>query len=435
MEELSILWSFLEEYLVSLYTIAFWIQLGILVVFALVAGLIKRYWTKKFMDDEARLSGARKYLLTAANKIIFPFSMMFMIMLARAAMQTFDLETIILNIVVPLLFSMGLIRLAVYSLRRGFSPGPTVKAMENIIVAIVWGAVALHLLGWLGPLHEAMDSLAINLGQSRVSLWSGFKLFFSLGILMILAFWLSKNLESRIKKSPYLDSGMQAGLAKVTHFILIIMAGLVALNIVGINLTALHVFSGALGVGLGFGLQKIASNFVSGFILVFDRSIKPGDVISIDNKMGWIEEMRSRYVVMKNREGVDTLIPNESLITSQVINWSYDNFNVRIKIPVQVSYDDDPEQAMELMLQVAQQTARVLEDPAPACRLMAFGDNGIDLELRVWINDPHMGTGNLRSQINVGIWRIFKKHGITIPYPQRDLYLKSVPPVMGMNRP
>ncbi len=431
MEELTTIWTSLEEYLASLYTITFWIQFALLAIFALVAGFIKRYWSIKFMTDADELKGPRKYLLNAVNKAVFPLSMMLMAMLARAVMHAFELTTIILSIAIPLLFSMGLIRLAVYTLRKGFTPSPAVKAMENLIVTIVWCAVALHIVGWLEPIREAMDSLAMNLGHTRVSVWSGFKLILSLGILLILALWLSKSIENRLKKSPYLDPGMRAGLAKVTHFILIILAGLLALNIVGINLTALHVFSGAVGVGLGFGLQKIASNFVSGFILIFDRSIKPGDVISIDNKMGWIEEMRARYVVMKNREGVDTLIPNESLITSQVINWSYDDYNVRVKLPVQVSYDDDPEHAMELMLQVARNNKRVLKDPAPACRLLAFGDNGIDLELRVWINDPHMGTGNLRSDINVGIWRIFKEHNITIPYPQRDLYLKSMPAGTG----
>ena len=182
---------------------------------------------------------------------------------------------------------------------------------------------------------------------------------------------------------------------------------------------------GALGVGLGFGLQRIASNFISGFILIFDRSIRPGDVVSIGDKFGWVQELRARYIVVKDRDGVETLIPNENLVTSEVINWSYSDPNVRLKIPVQISYGDDPERAMEIMLEAARNTPRVLKDPPPVARLMAFGDNGIALELRLWINDPQNGISNVRSDVNLGIWRGFREAGITIPFPQRDLHLKG----------
>lgn len=428
MNDITTLWTSLEQYLESLYAISLWVELILLIFFALLSAIIKRYWKEKFMTDDEKIIQGKNLALNSINRIIFPLSMMIMVILARTVMHSiFDLATPLLNIAVPLLFSMGLIRLIVYMLRKGFSPGPRVKAMENIIVTTIWFGVALHLLGWLAPMQQHMDSLALTLGETRFSLWSAFKLVFSLAVLMIVALWISRNIETRLKKNQHFDPGMQVGLAKIIHFILIISAGLITLNIVGINLTALHVFSGALGVGLGFGLQKIASNFVSGFILIFDRSIKPGDVISIDGTIGWIQEMRARYVVMKNREGVDTLIPNESLITSQVINWSYEDPNVRLKIPVQVSYEDDPEQAMDLMLSVANKTPRVLSNPAPAARLMSFGDNGIDLELRIWITDPQQGVANVRSHINIGIWKLFKEYGITIPYPQRDIYFKNLP--------
>ncbi|MFU8819356.1 MAG: mechanosensitive ion channel family protein, partial [Desulfurivibrio sp.] len=180
-------------------------------------------------------------------------------------------------------------------------------------------------------------------------------------------------------------------------------------------------------VGLGFGLQRIASNFISGFILIMDRSVKPGDVITVGDKYGWVEELRARYIVVRNRDGVDTLIPNETLITTQVINWSYGDRNVRIKVPVQISYDDDPEQAMELMRTAASSSPRILDDPAPTVRLLEFADSGILLELRVWIGDPEQGSGGVRSEINLAIWRAFKEAGITIPYPQRDLHFKNMP--------
>jgi small-conductance mechanosensitive channel len=240
---------------------------------------------------------------------------------------------------------------------------------------------------------------------------------------LFLAVWLAALLERRIQQMSFLSGGLKVGLAKGARVVLVTLAILIALNTIGIDLTALAVFGGALGVGLGFGLQRIASNFISGFILLFDRSIRPGDVISVGESFGWVSALRARYVVVKDRDGVERLIPNENLITSEVINWSYSDRNVRIKIPVQISYGDDPEQAMALMVNAARNAQRVLKTPEPVCRLMEFADSGIALELRVWVNDPEEGTGNVRSEINLGIWRAFKEQGITIPFPQRDVHL------------
>jgi len=427
MEEWTQLFVSAWEYMLSLNTPNFWVQIGSLAVFAALAKLINRYWTNRFMRDGGQIAGARRFTLHSIKRIVFPLSMMFMVLIAREVMQAMDMETLLFNIAIPLLFSLGLIRLTVYTLRVGFSPGPAVKALENVIATLVWMAVALHLLGWLGPVVQTLDSLAITLGESRISLWSVGKMVVSLALFLVLALWLSRNIEKRLSSSQYLAPGMRVGLAKVSQFGLLILAGIIALNTVGIDLTALTVFGGALGVGLGLGLQRIASNYVSGFILIFDRSIRPGDVISIDSQLGWIQEMRARYVVMQNRGGVNTIIPNENLIISEVINWSYGDPNVRLKIPVQISYDNNPEQAMALMEKVAADCPRILTDPPPAGRLVAFGDNGIDLELLAWINDPQQGIGNIRSQLNIGIWRAFRENSITIPYPQRDLYLKSAP--------
>ena len=216
-------------------------------------------------------------------------------------------------------------------------------------------------------------------------------------------------------------------MSKFSRFLLITLAFLLALNAVGINLSSLAIFGGALGVGLGFGLQRIASNFISGFILVMDRSIKPGDIITVGTKFGWVQELNARYIVVRNRDGVDTLIPNENLITSEVINWSYKDPNVRVTVTVQISYEDDPEQAMELILGCAKASPRVIDDPEPTVRLTQFADNGIELQLRFWIEDPVNGFAGVKSDVHVAIWRAFKQAGITIPYPQRDLHIKSMP--------
>ncbi len=332
-----------------------------------------------------------------------------------------------LELVAVLALSLALIRASLYLLRRALKPGPLLDASEHLLSGAVWIAVALYLLGWLAPALALLDSAALTLGDARFSLLDLLLLCLIAAVLLILVTVLSRLLERRLMAAQDLSIGLRVGTAKVVRFGLVLLAVLVALNMAGVNLTSLAVFSGALGVGLGFGLQRIASNFISGFILIMDRSIRPGDVITVGDSFGWVKELNARYVVVRNRDGVEMLIPNENLITTEVINWSYSDTSVRLKVPVSISYNDDPEQAMDLIVQVALANKRIVADPAPVARLLAFADNGIELELRVWINDPQEGVNNIRSELNVGIWRAFKQAGITIPYPQRDLHLKSMP--------
>ena len=201
----------------------------------------------------------------------------------------------------------------------------------------------------------------------------------------------------------------------------------IVLHYLGLDLTVFALFSGALGLGLGFGLQKVFANLVSGFIILADKSIKPGDVIQLGDKYGWINFLGSRYVSVITRDGTEHLIPNENLITGEVINWSYSQNLVRLKVPVGVAYGSDLEKARELMLAAAADTLRVLKDPKPACLLTGFGDNAVNLEVRVWINDPQNGLGSVKSDLLWGIWQRFRDHGIEMPYPQRDVHLKSIP--------
>jgi small-conductance mechanosensitive channel len=188
------------------------------------------------------------------------------------------------------------------------------------------------------------------------------------------------------------------------------------------------VFSGAIGLGLGFGLQAIAANFVSGFVLVMDKSIKPGDVISFTGTtgtsthgFGWVEELRGRYIVIRDRDGVATLVPNQNVITNQVINWSYGHPKVRLRLGVRISYQDDAELALKLLLEAANDHPRILRDPAPVSRLMDFTDYGMETEVRFWIGDPAEGVNNVRSDVNRKIWALFRRHGITIPPAQREI--------------
>jgi len=234
----------------------------------------------------------------------------------------------------------------------------------------------------------------------------------------------------------------RVGVSKFTNFLLVGLGILLGINAAGVDVTTLNVLTGAIGLGLGFGLQSVASNFVSGFVLLMDKSIKPGDVISFTERdgastgnFGWVQELRGRYVVVRDRDGIDTLVPNQNLITSPFINWSYSDQHVRLKLPVTVSYDDDPELALQLLLQATENHPRILRDPPPVSRLISFEDNGMRLEIRFWIADPVNGVNNVRSDVNRAIWRIFRMHGVTIPVPQRQTRILAQRPRRGLPDP
>ncbi len=429
MENLPEYMNLLGEWLKAINQPAIWLQAGIVLVSLILASLVARYAGGLLLGKAAEqpLPSIKKLTLKTAQRILFPLTALLLVLIMRGVLEALNQPVALLKIAIPLLLSLAGIRLLVYMLRKGFTVTPVLKAWENIISTLIWVVVALYLLDWLPGIMETLDSLAFRVGASRISVLSVINFIILIAILFTLAMWLSNYVERRVRSSKHLSASLQVGLAKFLKFFLIALAVLVALDAVGIDLTALTVFGGALGVGLGFGLQRITSNFISGFILLFDRSIKPGDVISIGDKFGWVQELRARYIVVLDRDGVETLIPNENLVTTDVINWSYSNPNVRLKIPVSISYADDPEQALNLLDEAAKHCDRVLTDPPPVARLMEFGDNGILLELRIWINDPQNGLSNVRSDLNLAIWRLFKQAGITIPFPQRDVYVKTLP--------
>ena len=241
-------------------------------------------------------------------------------------------------------------------------------------------------------------------------------------ILIRLASILSAVFKERIASLEGLTPSMQILLSKTVNITLIVVAIVVATSSLGIDLTAFAFIGGAVGVGIGFGLQKVVSNLVSGLVLLLDRSIKPGDVIAIDETYGQIKDMGARYVSIVTRDGAEYLIPNEDLITSRVINWSYSTKHLRIRISVGVSYDTDIHQARELMVASALSNSRVLRDPGPVCHLTDFGEYSINMELRFWIRDPERGVANVSSEIRMAIWEAFKIHGVEIPFPQRVVH-------------
>ena len=403
------------------------IQLITVVGCGLLAALTYKKWQKIIakMLDGVENKKITEFLLRATNRIMFPVSMLIYLLITRFIIDQFGIDVTVLNILTPLLLSMAAISLSIYVLRTGFTPSPALKAWESFISLSIWSLVALHLIGWLPDIIQGLDDLAVNFGESRLSVLSILKLLFAIVVFFMIANWLSRLIETQARRSQHINPGMRVIISKISKFSLYGLAALFAMKSVGVDLTVFAVFSGAMGVGIGFGLQKIFSNFISGFILVFDRSIRPGDVISIGDRFGWVQSLNARYVVVRDRDGVETLIPNENLITSEVTNWSYSDRAVRQRIPIQISYDDDPEQAMQVLLDAAKDKARVLTKPEPAARLLGFGDNGIDLELRIWINDPEEGVANVVSEVNLAIWKSFKENNISIPFPQRDVRIVS----------
>ena len=335
-----------------------------------------------------------------------------------------------------------LIRLAVYVLRASLGARARIKGWGTPLSIVIWVFASLHYLGWGREVITILDDIGIEAGSTRISVWSVTKLLVTVSVFVVIAMWVSRWLERRVLKLDALAPNMRIGIAKFVQAFLVGLSVLVGLNAAGLDLTTLNVLTGAIGIGLGFGLQSIAANFVSGFVLLMDRSIKPGDVISFTGTMGtttegfgWVEELRGRYVVVRDRDGVETLVPNQQLINNPVINWSYTDPRVRLKLPVRISYRDDPELAMRLLIQATEGHRRIIHDPAPVARLMGFGDSGIELELRFWIPDPQEGVNNVRSDVNRTIWRLFKENGVTMPVAQREIRVQMNGPVPGDLRP
>jgi len=302
-------------------------------------------------------------------------------------------------------------------------------AWARVIAVITWTLAALNILDLMGPTLKLLDRMAVKLGTARISILTVIEGVITFGLLLWAAHLVSLLLEKRIKKSPTLSPSIQVLFSKLSKIVFITIAILVALRIIGIDLTAFTIFTGAVGVGIGFGLQKIISNLISGIILLLDKSIKPGDIITVGNTYGWVNSLGARYTSLVTRDNKEFLVPNEDLITQKVENWSFSNSTVRLDIPVGVSYRSDVRKAIALCEESAQQTDRVIEQPKPICLLTGFGDSAVDLELRFWINDPINGLGNVKSEVLLKIWDKFHEHGIEIPFPQRDIHIRSPQPI------
>jgi small-conductance mechanosensitive channel len=357
-----------------------------------------------------------------------------LVVVARNVLNAAQFDVTILDAAAHLIVAFVVVRIAVLLFAASLGNKSWMQHWDSRATLVIWLIIAAQYLGWLDPIISTLDSIGVAAGKSRITVWSVLKLLFTLTLFVLVAAWISRWVERRLKKLQNLAPSTRIGIAKFSNAFLIGLSILMGLNAAGVDLTALTVLTGAIGLGLGFGLQSIAANFVSGFVLLLDRSIKPGDVISLSGQsgtstenFGWVQELRGRYVVVRDRDGVEMLVPNQQLISNAVINWSYTDPRIRLKLPVRVSYRDDPELALQILLTACEGQQRVLREPAPVSRLMHFSDSGIELELRFWISDPQEGVNNVRSEVNRTIWRLFKEHKITIPVAQREIVMHSAP--------
>jgi len=428
-------WLRVEAFYEILTTRNVLIEVGVLAVCLLLGGMVALELSRRNQRQANKppMALSWRYFGTQGSVVITPIIVVLvLVLIANSTLQASHFDVTILGDAARLILAYIVVRSAVLVFAASLGNKSWIQNWETRVALLIWLAIAAEYLGWLDPIIATLDSLGVAAGKTRITVWSVLKLLFTLTLFMLVAAWISRWVERRVKRLTSVAMSTRIGISKFANAFLIALSILIGLNAAGVDLTALTVLTGAVGLGLGFGLQSIAANFVSGFVLLMDRSIKPGDVISLSGQsgtstenFGWVQELRGRYVVVRDRDGVEMLVPNQQLISNAVINWSYTDPRIRLKLPIRISYRDDPELALKILLEACERQARVLSDPAPVSRLMHFSDSGIELELRFWISDPQEGVNNVRSEVNRAIWRLFKEHQITIPMAQREIIVRN----------
>ena len=414
-----------REYLLDLINLVgsqlLWIQLAIVAACFLLAWLLSKLLTPvlegrlRLIEGQPRLMRILVVPLRRLKWIIFTA----LLWLAFLVMQKYFWPSRSYHIgIIASLATAGLIVAIASRFIRN-------KSLSNLFAIVAWTVAALAIVGLLDDIGSLLDRAAFSIGEFRLSLLSILKGTFLLIALIWLASMIGDFIERRIRSNLEIAPTLQVLLGKTIKFTLWTTAVLASLSAIGLDLTVLTVFSGAVGLGIGFGLQKVASNLVSGIIILLDRSIKPGDVIEVDGSFGWIGSLKARYVSMMTRDGVEYLIPNEFFVSEQVINWSHSNRTIRLEIKFGVSYDSNPHEVRELAAGAVGELPRVMRHPAPVCHMVAFGDSSLDFVLRFWIDDPESGVTNIKGAAFLALWDALKEAGIEIPFPHRDIALRA----------
>ncbi|MGA7673583.1 MAG: mechanosensitive ion channel domain-containing protein [Rhizomicrobium sp.] len=328
---------------------------------------------------------------------------------------------------IALLVAWVCIRLLSFSVRSPF--------LSATISVVAWSIASLSILGLLEPLVRELDASAIHLGKLRLSAMTAINALFVLAALLWLTTILFRFLQRQISRTTSLTPSLQVLLIQLLQIFLPVVAVVIALSSAGIDLTAFAVVFGAVGLGVGLGLQRVVGNLVAGLTLLIGKSIKPGDIIEYKNSYGWVTAMGARYVTLRTRDGLEHLVPNDYFLENGVENWSHSDLRLRLHVPVGIAYDSDVHQAIALCIDAAKSVKRVLTLPEPLCLLKEFGDSSINLEIRMWIEDPRNGTMNVKSEVLLAVWDRFKAAGIKFPFPQRDVHIVSMPSAGGAAPP
>jgi len=417
-DNIQIIW---QEILTDISTPAGLWQLVIVVAACAIAWMINgalRAYVMRHAPEHWKLG------IGGINRVLFPLSTLIFVLIAKLILASW-IHTSLLLLTSKLLLAMAVIRLIVYAVRYIIEPGGMLKTLENTISGSIWVLMALHLSGILPGILDALESVKFNIGKNPVNLLLALQGMLTILVTIFIALWVSRVIENKVMRVQHVNMNLRVVMAKLLRMFLLFIAVLIALSAVGLDITMLSVFGGALGVGLGFGLQRIASNYVSGFIILLDESMQIGDVVTIDTHYGVVSDLRTRYLVLRKLDGTQVIIPNETLIINPVINHSFTDHKARVQMPIQVSYDSPLETAMQLIVDISVRHSRVLVEPEPSVQIKGFGENGIDLMLSIWIPDPEEGSGSLQSEIYLEIWRAFQANKISIPFPQREVRILS----------
>ncbi|TXT34082.1 MAG: mechanosensitive ion channel protein MscS [Comamonadaceae bacterium] len=410
----------LESWLQALSKTSVLIELGALVVCVLLAWQMARLFSKTFTEpgQNTIMFGRR-----VVDGVLFPALLLCLAYAARKLLLLNHVPLALFKLAVPVLLSLLVIRLGVKVLQAAFSETRFIRMLERSISWVAWLAMVLWVSGLLPLVMEELDQIGWKVGGSTLSVRKIIEGTLTAGLVLIITLWISSAIESRLlRKATGGELSLRKAFSNAARALLMFVGLLMALSAVGIDLTALSVLGGAIGVGIGFGLQKLAANYVSGFVILAERSMRIGDSVQVDGFSGVITEINARFTVIRSLSGRESIVPNEMLITSRVENLSLADPKVWQSTNVSVAYHSDVDLVSRLLIQAATQQTRVLTDPAPAVALMAFGADGLEFRLGYWMGDPQNGSDNLRSLINLDILRLLREHQIEIPFPQRVIH-------------
>lgn len=398
-------------------------QLGALLLSILLGWGLSRLLRARVGSSEER-SNMLRFGVEGFSRVIGPLAIVSLLFLSELILSQWQ-KTHLLKVALPIVGSLAVIRFVFFLLRRVFARrgeiSATMLTFEKIFQLLVWLAVALYIAGMWGDIFAYLENTILPLGKHKVSVADILQAAVSVVVLLMLALWAGAALEERLLNVQGMHTSLRVVFARMGRAVLIVVAVLLSLSLVGIDLTVLSVFGGALGVGLGLGLQKIASNYVSGFIILLDRSLTIGDMITVDKFSGRVTQINTRYTVLQGLDGIESIVPNEMFVSSPVQNSSLSNRMLNLSTKVSVSYDTDLDHALHVLEQAALTVERVNKDKPPGGSLLSFGADGLELQVSWWIDDPENGRGGVTSDVNRAIWKALQEHKISVPFPQREM--------------